>query len=160
MYRKLASRDVLVTSLAMAVVATIILAAAPARAQTYDPKYPVCLQTYGRDGNYIACRYTSPAQCRLSASDCVIRAKSIGGGKAPISGRFVSKPRGTFWETGPPTVQSTCKRTHLAVAADAEQLAVSGKEVSLPDRTAVRWPDRRRHPVHQYGYWLGQRTYP
>jgi hypothetical protein len=68
MYRKLASRDVLVTSLAMAVVANIILAAAPARAQTYDPKYPVCLQTYGRDGNYIACRYTSLAQCRLSAS--------------------------------------------------------------------------------------------
>jgi hypothetical protein len=56
------------TALAMPVVAIIVLAAAPARAQTYDPNCPVCLQTYGRDGNYIACRYSSMAQCRLSAS--------------------------------------------------------------------------------------------
>ena len=27
------------------------LVAAPVRAQTYDPSYPVCLQTYGIDGN-------------------------------------------------------------------------------------------------------------
>ena len=68
MYRKLASTDVLMTTLAMPVVAIIVPAAAPARAQTYDPKYPVCLQTYGRGGSNIACRYTSLAQCRLSAS--------------------------------------------------------------------------------------------
>ena len=65
MYRKLASTHVLMTTLVMPVVAIIVL---PARAQTYDPKYPVCLQTYGRCGNSIACRHTSPAQCRLSAS--------------------------------------------------------------------------------------------
>jgi Protein of unknown function (DUF3551) len=50
----------------LAVVA--VLAAAPARAQTYDPNYPVCLQTYGIDGNYIECSFTSLAQCSASAS--------------------------------------------------------------------------------------------
>jgi hypothetical protein len=45
-----------------------VLVAAPARAQTYDPNYPVCLQTYGIDGSYIDCSFTSPAQCAASAS--------------------------------------------------------------------------------------------
>ena len=46
----------------------MILLVAPARAQTYDPNYPVCLQTYGIDGGYIDCSYTSLAQCNASAS--------------------------------------------------------------------------------------------
>ena len=55
--------------LILAIVATAtVLAAAPARAETYDPNYPVCLQVYGRGGGYIACRYASLAQCALSAS--------------------------------------------------------------------------------------------
>jgi uncharacterized protein DUF3551 len=45
-----------------------VLVAAPSRAQTYDPNYPVCLQTYGIDGSYIECSYTSLAQCQASAS--------------------------------------------------------------------------------------------
>jgi hypothetical protein len=45
-----------------------ILTAAAAQAQTYDPNYPVCLQTYGIGGNYIDCSYTSLAQCNVSAS--------------------------------------------------------------------------------------------
>jgi hypothetical protein len=44
------------------------LAAASAQAQTYDPNYPICLQTFGRNGNAISCGYTSMPQCRLSAS--------------------------------------------------------------------------------------------
>jgi hypothetical protein len=40
----------------------------PARAQTYDPDYPVCLHVYQRGGSYYECRYTSLAQCNLSAS--------------------------------------------------------------------------------------------
>jgi hypothetical protein len=44
------------------------LVVAPARAQTYDPSYPVCLQTYGIDGSYIECSFTSLAQCGASAS--------------------------------------------------------------------------------------------
>ena len=46
----------------------MILAAAPAQAQTYDPNYPICLQTFGRNGGHIACGYTSMEQCRSSAS--------------------------------------------------------------------------------------------
>src|SRR4051812_3289483 len=45
-----------------------IMAAAPAQAQTYDPAYPICLQTFGRNGNAISCGYISMAQCGLSAS--------------------------------------------------------------------------------------------
>ena len=43
---------------------------APARAQTYDPRYPVCLEVYGGrfGGNYIDCSYTSLPQCRATAS--------------------------------------------------------------------------------------------
>jgi hypothetical protein len=47
----------------------------PARAQTYDPRYPVCLHVYGRL-TYYECGYTSLAQCGLSASgraaQCVV----------------------------------------------------------------------------------------
>jgi hypothetical protein len=43
-------------------------AAAPAEAQTYDPRYPVCLQAYVIRGGYIDCSYFSLAQCRASAS--------------------------------------------------------------------------------------------
>jgi hypothetical protein len=50
-------------------------AAAPARAQTYDPSYPVCLHVYGK-ASYYECRYTSLAQCAGTASgrsaQCVI----------------------------------------------------------------------------------------
>jgi hypothetical protein len=56
--------------------AVAVLTAAPARAQTYDPDYPVCLQVYGIAGNYIACGYTSLEQCAQSASgraaQCII----------------------------------------------------------------------------------------
>jgi hypothetical protein len=45
-----------------------ILAAVPARAQTYDPKYPVCLQVYGLEGMHIECSFTSMPQCAASAS--------------------------------------------------------------------------------------------
>ena len=45
-----------------------IWAIAPAQAQTYDPNFPVCLQVYGRSGNYIACGYTTMASCQASAS--------------------------------------------------------------------------------------------
>ena len=44
------------------------LAAAPAQAQAYDPDYPICLQSYGLDGNGIDCSYTQMEQCRLTAS--------------------------------------------------------------------------------------------
>jgi hypothetical protein len=42
-------------------------AAVPARAQTYDPDYPVCLHVVGRGSSYYECRYTSLAQCKATA---------------------------------------------------------------------------------------------
>ena len=57
---------ILATKLVLA--AAMTLAAASAQAQTYDPNYPICLQVFGRAGNYIGCGYTSMAQCKLSAS--------------------------------------------------------------------------------------------
>ncbi|MBN8989606.1 MAG: DUF3551 domain-containing protein [Rhizobiales bacterium] len=56
---------------------TIAAAMSPARAQTYDPNYPVCLQVYqGWNDYYFECGYTSLAQCNMSASgraaQCII----------------------------------------------------------------------------------------
>ena len=64
-----------IPALAILTIATV-LTAAPARAQTYNPDYPVCLQTYGQAGNSIECGYTSLPQCNASASgraaQCII----------------------------------------------------------------------------------------
>jgi len=62
---------------ALAILATAtVLTAAPTRAQTYDPAYPVCLHVYNRGANFYECRYTSLPQCNASASgraaQCVI----------------------------------------------------------------------------------------
>lgn len=69
-----------------------IFVAAPARAQTYDPNYPVCLQTYGIDGGYIECSFTSLAQCAASASgrsaQCLIN---------PYFATGRSRPRGQIY---------------------------------------------------------------
>jgi hypothetical protein len=54
-------------ALAMLIIAAA-LTATPARAQTYDPKYPVCLQTYDIGGGNIDCSYASLAQCSATAS--------------------------------------------------------------------------------------------
>jgi hypothetical protein len=55
---------------ALAILAMATASAAPsARAQTYDPAYPVCLQIYqGWNDYYFECGYTSLAQCNMSAS--------------------------------------------------------------------------------------------
>lgn len=55
-----------ILALAILIVGTASVTA-PARAQTYNPDYPVCLQVYG-PLNYFECRYTSLAQCAMSAS--------------------------------------------------------------------------------------------
>jgi hypothetical protein len=71
--------------LAMALV-TIAAASAisPAQAQTYDPRYPVCLQIYqGYTDYYFECGYTSLAQCNMSASgrsaQCIVNPYYAGG---------------------------------------------------------------------------------
>jgi len=73
--------------------AATVVTAAPASAQTYDPAYPVCIQTYGIDGSFIECSFNSLAQCAASASgraaQC-INNPYFGGSRAP-GGR---RPRG------------------------------------------------------------------
>ena len=53
-----------------------------ARAQTYDPAFPVCLHVFTRGDNYYDCRYTSLPQCNASASgraaQCVINPYYVG----------------------------------------------------------------------------------
>ena len=56
-----------VLTLAVLTIATG-LATEPVKAQTYDPRYPVCLHIYLRGGDYFECSYTSLAQCAASAS--------------------------------------------------------------------------------------------
>lgn len=56
-----------VLTLAILTIVTV-LETPSARAQTYDPNYPVCMQTYGLDGGYIDCGYISQGQCAQSAS--------------------------------------------------------------------------------------------
>jgi Protein of unknown function (DUF3551) len=57
---------------AVLAVGTISLAA-PARAQTYDPNYPVCLQIYDDMVHYyFECSYTSMAQCAGRYAQCVV----------------------------------------------------------------------------------------
>jgi len=55
---------------ALAILATFaVLTAAPAMAQTFSGKYPVCLQLYLRDGaRSIECSYSSMEQCQATAS--------------------------------------------------------------------------------------------
>jgi Protein of unknown function (DUF3551) len=67
----------LAVATASTVLAAMLSLATPAQAQTYDPKYPVCLQIYqGFVDYYFECAYTSMPQCQMSASgraaSCVI----------------------------------------------------------------------------------------
>ena len=61
----------------LAILAATMALPAPARAQTYDPAYPVCLQVYqGIADFYFECHYRTMAQCMASASgrsaQCVV----------------------------------------------------------------------------------------
>ena len=58
--------------LSLTAVATLFVAA-DAGAQTYDPRYPVCMKVYtlggrGGGGEFFDCSFTSLPQCRATAS--------------------------------------------------------------------------------------------
>ena len=59
--------------LTLTAIATLFVAA-DASAQTYDPRYPVCMHVYsggghsGGGGSWFDCSFTSLPQCRASAS--------------------------------------------------------------------------------------------
>ena len=46
----------------------VVSAAAPARAQTYDPDYPVCMHVVALGISYEDCSYYTMDQCRASAA--------------------------------------------------------------------------------------------
>jgi hypothetical protein len=88
------------------VLAMVTIAAAltvPARAQTYDPNYPVCLQTYGIDGGTIECGYTSLAQCSATASgraaQCITNPYFAGG--PGLAGPRSRRQRGVYSAVNP-----------------------------------------------------------
>jgi hypothetical protein len=55
--------------LALAILAAgMVLAAGPARAQTYDPAFPVCMHVITMEAQYEDCTYVTLAQCAMSAS--------------------------------------------------------------------------------------------
>jgi hypothetical protein len=52
-------------------VLALAIVSLPAQAQTYDPRYPVCMTLYSGPfdgGEWIDCSFTSLPQCRASAS--------------------------------------------------------------------------------------------
>jgi hypothetical protein len=83
------SRETPMRILALAILTMVTASAAPsARAQTYDPAYPVCLQVYqGMADFYFECTYTSLAQCNASASgraaSCIVNPYYAGPKKTP-----------------------------------------------------------------------------
>ncbi|MCP3473250.1 DUF3551 domain-containing protein [Bradyrhizobium sp. CCGUVB1N3] len=53
----------------MILAGTMVLAVAPVEAQRYDPRYPVCLQSWHEHGiTFFDCSYISIDQCRATAS--------------------------------------------------------------------------------------------
>ncbi|WP_128919555.1 MULTISPECIES: DUF3551 domain-containing protein [Bradyrhizobium] len=49
----------------------LVIGSLSGQAQTYDPRYPVCMKLYEGSldgGEWIDCSYTSMPQCRASAS--------------------------------------------------------------------------------------------
>jgi hypothetical protein len=76
-----------ILALAISTIAAVLFAT-PAAAQTYDPRYPVCLQIYrGMTDFWFECGYTSMPQCQMSASgrsaQCVINPYYTGTRKPP-----------------------------------------------------------------------------
>jgi hypothetical protein len=76
-----------IPALAILTIATISTAT-PTLAQTYDPKYPVCLQIYqGFTDYYFECAYTSLGQCYMSASgraaQCIVNPYFAGAKPSP-----------------------------------------------------------------------------
>jgi hypothetical protein len=79
----------------IAILATMIIGtvavAAPVRAQTYDPNYPICMQVFGKI-NYFDCRFTSIPQCKVSASgrgaQCVVNPYYAGDRERPRRHRY------------------------------------------------------------------------
>jgi hypothetical protein len=63
------SHRLLTIALSATLIAAMLFLATPARAQTFDPKYPVCLQVFQSFKDYyFDCTYSTMAQCQASGS--------------------------------------------------------------------------------------------
>ena len=86
-----------IPALAILTVATV-LTAAPAPAQTYNPKYPICLQSYAIGGEIIKCSYDTLAQCAASTrgggGQCV--ENPFFTGTRDVAGPNYPRPRGAY----------------------------------------------------------------
>ena len=82
-------REIPMRILALAILAIATVSAmSSARAQTYDPKYPVCLKVIHMcGGEHFECAYASLAQCALSASglsaQCIVNPHHTGATRRP-----------------------------------------------------------------------------
>lgn len=60
------------SSIGLMVTVGAMIAAAPGQAQTFDPRYPVCMHVYsganGGGGEWYDCSFISLPQCRATAS--------------------------------------------------------------------------------------------
>lgn len=62
-------RHARIATAALAIAGAVVALGGSANAQTYDPRYPVCLQVYqGYMDFYYECGYTSIPQCQATAS--------------------------------------------------------------------------------------------
>jgi len=63
------------------------LMTAPASAQTYNPRYPFCLDTRDANGGYMDCSYYTEEQCAASAAGraggCLANPFFTGGPRPP-----------------------------------------------------------------------------
>jgi hypothetical protein len=75
-----------------------VLTAAPAPAQTYNPRYPVCLQSYAIGGEIIKCAYDTLEQCNASTrgggGQCV--ENPFFAGARDSAGPNYPRPRGAY----------------------------------------------------------------
>jgi hypothetical protein len=71
------------------------LMTAPARAQTYDPRYPFCVDVHDGNGGYMDCSYYTREQCAASASgraaECLANPFFAAGRPAPAAPRYPSR---------------------------------------------------------------------
>jgi hypothetical protein len=86
-------KEILMRILALAILAIgAASAAVPAQAQTYDPRYPVCLHVHGRGISYYECTYNSLPQCNMSASgrsaQCVVNPYFAHASQEPSARRY------------------------------------------------------------------------
>lgn len=82
-----------ILALAIVAIAATVSATPPARAQTYNPNYPVCLKVIEMfGGEHYECVYTSLEQCAQAASglpaQCIINPFYAGAAAAPRDRRY------------------------------------------------------------------------